>query len=258
MVGARADTLLHHLRQLVAADSAELPDAQLLERFIARRDGEAFAALVRRHGPLVLGVCRRTLADTHDAEDAFQATFLLLARRAGAVRKRAALGSWLYGVALRLACRARADAARRRKHERAAREEAAPDVVAELSWREVRCGLDEELARLPEAYRAPLLLCYLEGRTQDEAARQLGWGRGVFRRRLEKGRALLRFRLTRRGLALSAGLFAAALADRGTAALPAALATRAVETALRPADLSATGDVSSTAAALARGLDASR
>src|SRR5262249_39328254 len=147
------------------------------------------------------------------------------------------LGSWLYGVAHRLAQRARADAARRRKLEQRVPVPAPADVVADVSWREVRAALDEELARLPDSLRAPLLLCCLEGQTQDEAARQLGWGLGALRRRLEKGRALLRARLTRRGLTLTAGLFTAALVDQTfAAAVPPNLVARAVESGLRTAD----------------------
>ncbi|MBL8798696.1 MAG: sigma-70 family RNA polymerase sigma factor, partial [Planctomycetia bacterium] len=197
-------------------------DQHLLQAYTARRDPAAFADLVRKHGPLVLGVCRRVLHDTHDAEDAFQATFLVLVRKAGSIRKREAVASWLYGVAYRLASKLKLQAARRRQRER----EVAPPTTAragDLTWDELRGLLDEELARLPERWRAPLLLCYLAGKTQDEAAQQLGWSFGTFRRRLERGRDVLRERLARRGLALSAALFPALLTQQAEAALPAAL-----------------------------------
>src|SRR5262249_43591637 len=154
-------------------------------------------------GPLVLGVCWRLLHDWHDAEDAFQATFLVLARKAGAVRWRDSVSNWLYQVAYRVATKARADASRRRGHERrAAKEnrflgETGLTPNREATLREVCAVLDEELHGLPERYRAPLLLCYLEGQTQDQAARRLGWSLRTLKRRLEQARELLRRRLTR-------------------------------------------------------------
>ncbi len=199
-------TLLRHVRQLLAGRCAA-PDGELLERFARGGDEAAFAALMQRHGPLVWGTVRRVLGREHDAEDAFQATFLVLARKARSVRRTASVGSFLYGVAYRLAVRARADAARRGRHERRAAEQAAPSACAEdVTWRELREVLDAELARLPERYRAPLLLCYLEGQTQDEAARQLGWKKRTVKARLDHGRDLLRRRLARRGLPLGAAL----------------------------------------------------
>jgi RNA polymerase sigma-70 factor (ECF subfamily) len=182
---------------------AQASDAQLLRRFADHRDEGAFAALVKRHGPLVLGVCRRLLASAHDAEDACQATFLVLARQAAAIRKPHALASWLHGVALRVARKLRAGGNRRRRLERQAPApaEASP---ANLSCFEVQSILDEELHQLPERHRQPLVLCHLKGLTQQEAAAQLGWPRGTLKRRLERGRALLKTRLLRRGLAPAA------------------------------------------------------
>src|SRR5262249_54354144 len=158
----------------------------------ARRDEAAFAELVRRYGPTVLSVCRSVLRHEQDAQDAFQATFLVLARRAASIRKQASVGSWLHGVARRLALRPRVAAARRGVHERqaAARPAAAP--MDDLTWRELRRVLHEELGRLPEKQRVPLLLCYLEGKTQDEAARQLGWTAATLKGRLARGRQRLR------------------------------------------------------------------
>jgi RNA polymerase sigma factor (sigma-70 family) len=181
----------------------------------------------------VLAVCRRVLGDAHDAEDAFQATFLVLARKASTIRRQESVGSWLYGVAYRVAGKLRTEMGRRRSLERRAplRPEVAP--TADVTWRELCAVLDEELNRLPEKQRAPLHLCYLEGLTQDEAARQLGWSRGTLKRRLERGRALLRSRLTARGLSLSAGLLAVGM-GHGTAraALPAALVAASVRGAV--------------------------
>ncbi len=205
---------LHPLSELVAAVAADtLGDAQLVQRFVQERDEAAFAALVRRHGPRVLSACRRVLHHAQDAEDAFQATFLLLARKASAVREREALGSWLHGVALRLAYKIRARRFPSVRSQPARPPQ--PDPLASMTVAELRQGLDEELLRLPEKYRDPLVLCYLQECTQDEAARQLGWSKGTLRRRLHKGRELLRVRLARRGLTLSAGLLAAALAQGG-------------------------------------------
>ncbi len=173
-------------------------DPELLRRFTTGHDEDAFTELVRRHGPLVLGVCRRVLRDTHAAEDAFQATFLVLAARAGRLTGEGSLAGWLYGTAWRTARHARRTNERRQRHERQA---SRPAVMADdLAWREVREILDIELMRLPERYRTALVLCYLEGQTQAEAARHLGCDVNVLRGRLERGRVLLRRRLEKHGL----------------------------------------------------------
>ena len=225
--------LLHHLRRLTAGRPPGPADAELLVRFVTARDGEAFAALVGRHGPLVWGVCRRLLADPRDAEDAFQAAFLVLARRATAVRPPEALAAWLHGVARRVALKARAAAARRRPRQPEALAgdppDRRPDPLDQLTARELLAVIDEEVRRLPAAYRLPVVLCYLEGRTQGEAARLLGWTPGSLRGRLDRGRARLQARLTRRGLAPPAALLAAGL---GAGEIPAALATATVLAAL--------------------------
>jgi RNA polymerase sigma factor (sigma-70 family) len=204
-----------------------MSDHQLLELYRGHRDESAFRVLLARYGPLVLGVCRRVLGHDQDAEDAFQATFLVLARRAADIREGASLGNWLHGVAARLARQARRLATRqqRRERERAAR----TALPAEPPCLESLQALDEELARLPEDLRAPLVLCYLAGRSQQQAARELGLSFGTLRRRLARGRERLRGRLLRRGLAPAALLAATASA---MSALPKSLATDAVRAAL--------------------------
>jgi RNA polymerase sigma factor (sigma-70 family) len=182
------------------------PDQGLLQRFLGERNEAAFEALLRRHGPMVLDVCRGVLGNDADAEDAFQATFLILARQAESIRKAASLASWLHGVAYRTALRARADSARRHRHEVGAPLRSTTTDPDELTWREVRQAVHEELARLPERHRAALVLCYLQGQAQDEAAAQLGLPKGTLKGHLERGRALLRVRLVRRGLAPGAVL----------------------------------------------------
>jgi RNA polymerase sigma factor (sigma-70 family) len=213
-------------------DVAGGPDADLLTRYVAGRDEAAFAALVRRHGPMVLGVCRRVLRDTHDAEDAFQATFLVLVRKAAAVRPREAVGNWLYGVAYRAALKAREAGARRRARERQVRALPEPATVAQGLWHDLLPLLDGELAHLPDKYRLPIVLCALEGRTRKEAARQLGWPEGTVAGRLAAGRTLLGRRLARHGLFVSGGVLAAVLSQRAApAAMPASLVLATVRSA---------------------------
>src|SRR5262249_22677992 len=229
----QTEVLLHHIRHLAGTPQS---DRELLRRFTEQRDGTAFAALVERHGPMVLGLCRRVLQHTHDAEDAFQATFLLLARKAASLRRQEAVGNWLYGAAYRVALKARTAARRRAAREgRAEQPITPPDPASELTLREARTLLDEELARLPERLRAALVLCCLEGATRDEAARHLGWPLGTLKRRLGQARALLRVRLARRGLTLSSALVAV-LVEQGEApaAVPAALRDTVVRAALPP------------------------
>src|SRR5262245_7356088 len=188
--------VLRHLRRLAGkSPDEEGSDARLLERFAADRDEVAFAALLQRHGPLVWGVCLRVLRHSQDAEDAFQATFLVLARKAGTIRRRGSVGGWLYEVAYHIAARAKADAARRRTHESRAAALARTAVTDEPERRELGPVLDDELARLPEGCRLPLVLCYLEGKTHAEAARELGCPPGSMSKRLARGRELLRGRL---------------------------------------------------------------
>ncbi len=232
--GTRA--ALRHLRTLAAVRTAAgLGDGDLLGRFAEAHDEAAFTALVERHGPMVLRVCRRVLGHAQDAEDACQATFLVLVRRAASVRNRASVASWLYGVAYRTSRKLQASRARLERgfgdHEDVADERSQHDP----SWREVRSLLDEELQRLPERYRAPLVLCYLEGLTRDEAARRLGLSLNRLRGRLDYGRRLFRGRLARRGVALPAVLLGGLLAREASATVPPLLVVSTVTAAALPA-----------------------
>jgi len=226
--------LLEHLRMIVAASgSSELPDRELLLRFVRQRDEAAFASLVQRHGPLVLTVCRRLLVQEQDAEDAFQATFVVLARKAASLEWQPSIRSWLYQVAHRISLDSRDRIRRRQKREKQIEEIPVAAPEPEPGWQEMRTLLDEEINRLPQRYRLPLVLCYLEGKTRDEAAEQLGWSEGSVKGRLERGRELLRRRLTRRGATLSTALLATLLAEvQGSAAVPPLLLVSSVKAAL--------------------------
>ncbi len=224
-------------------DGGGLTDGQLLECFLREREEAAFEALLRRHGPMVLGVCRRMLPNAHDAEDAFQATFLVLVRKAHSVVPREMVGHWLHGVAFRTALEARAAAAKRRAKERRVRLLPKPDALERDGWQELRPLLDQELQRLPDKYRAAVVLCDLEGRTRKEAAGQLGLPEGTLSSRLAAARKLLGRRLARRGLALTAAAAPACAPD----ALIAATVRAAV---LCGAGGPAAGVVSVNAAAL--------
>jgi RNA polymerase sigma factor (sigma-70 family) len=237
-----------------------LTDAQLLTRFAEGREEGAFAALVQRHGPMVLGVCRRVLTDDQDAEDAFQATFLVLARRAGAIRDREAVASWLYGVAVRLAAKLRCQAGQRRARERQflalQPSRPGPDLLSFVIWQELKPVLDEELGRLPEKYRSPLVLCYLEGKSHDEAAAELGWPKGSMSRRMDKARTLLRDRLAQRGITLSAGVILGVLAQHNVAialAEPLVQQTLQAAVAFAAKPVAVTGLITPSVASLAQG-----
>jgi RNA polymerase sigma factor (sigma-70 family) len=211
------------------ADSGGLTDRDLLDRWLLRRDEAAFETLVWRHGPMVLGVCRRLLANSGDAEDAFQATFLALLRKACGIQRRDALGGWLYRVAYRVALRVRATSFRRASRERPdIIDHPAPDRI-DPPWRDLQPVLDEEVSRLAERERVPFVLCYLEGRTNAEAARELRCPVGTVQSRLARARRQLRARLTRRGLAPSATAFALGLAaQEALAVVPTLLVTKLV------------------------------
>src|SRR5262249_6590055 len=220
------------LRSAAASPDPECSDRQLLDDYASRNDPGAFAALVRRHGPTVLGVCRRMLRHEQDAEDAFQAVFLVLARGARTIRKGDSLTSWLYGVSYRIALRARRDAARRRKHEaRAQASRGAADW--ETAWRELQGVLDEEVEQLPLAYRDVFVLCCLDGLSGPAAAARLGVKENTVFSRLARARKRLREQLARRGISLASVLTALAISGRGQAALPPRLVGPTVEAAVR-------------------------
>jgi len=233
MPSVHLDTVLRYLRRLRrlshAGVLADLTDAQLLTSFVESRKEAAFSHLLERHGPMVLSVCRRVLRGRDGTEDAFQATFVVLARRARSIRRRDSLASWLYGVALRVAQGFRAKASARFRHERLAATMAKREPEKEPTWEEFRDVIDEEIAVLPEKYQAPLVLHYLEGKTQLETAQALRCSRSTVRDRLEQGRELLRERLARRGITTSTGALAAALVEQAApAAVPPSLTLAAV------------------------------
>lgn len=241
--------ILSRIRSLVRPNQeGPVADSVLLARFAEQNDESAFAQLMELHGGLVWGVCQRVLGHCADAEDAFQATFVVLARKAAAISKRNSVRSWLHGVAYRVSRKALQTQAIRRIREAAVTVAEPATTNDEPTWKEVRQVLDEELLRLPEKYRLPLLLCYLEGKTQDEAARQLGWSAGVVRGRLDRGRERLRKRLVRRGIGLGAVL-AATLAAQCVA--QAAVPMRLQEATLQATMLQATEKAALVSASVA-------
>ncbi|MCC6418196.1 MAG: sigma-70 family RNA polymerase sigma factor [Gemmataceae bacterium] len=244
--------LLCGLRRLTD-HSGGLSDAELLERFVTARDEAAFEVLVWRHGPMILGVCRRLLRREQDVEDAFQATFLALVRKGHTIGRREAVGSWLYKVAYRTALAACSASARRAGREQPWVEQPAPDAPDDLLWRDLRSVLDREVMALPEKYRTPFLLCCLEGKSNEEAARQLGCARGTVLSRLARARERLRLRLARRGVTLTAGALALA-AEEGLAAVSADLAGATVRAVLGGPAGSAAAGVSAHVAALTEGV----
>src|SRR5262245_34005254 len=235
MPQAQLGAVARHLHRVLGAHRVrDLTDAQLLQRFVTDCEEEAFAVLLRRHGPLVLGVCRRVLGHEQDAEDAFQATFLTLARHAGSIRQTEAVGSWLYRVAHRIATKAGVNMARRKTLEKSSHPgvDTPGSPVNEAALGELQTLLDEELNRLPEKYRAPFVLCCLEGKTRTEAARELDWKEGTVGGRLALARQMLQRRLVRRGVALPAALTALALTAPATAMLSVGLIQTTTKAAL--------------------------
>jgi len=249
------DRFLRYLRKAARAPgSGEASDGELLERFVDQQDEAAFETLLQRHGPMVLQACQGMLRDPHAAEDAFQAVFLVLVRRAGSLHRHGSLGGWLHGVAHRVALKARGTAARRWQHERQAgamTNEAWTDAAPDNQ--DLRPVLTEELNRLPEKYRTPLVLCYLEGKSNEEAARQLGCPVGTVWARLTRAREQLRGRLARRGLALTSAALGSVLTQQAaSAALPAALLSSTLQAALLVSTGQTSGGaISAQAAALA-------
>jgi RNA polymerase sigma factor (sigma-70 family) len=210
--------VLDYLRKVSAIQEARTqPDGMLLKRFIAAKEERAFSILVQRHGPMVLSVCQRVLGDSHGAEDCFQATFLALSRRAASIRFTRSLGTWLYSTALRIALRAKAQAATRRERERQAAVMSQREQLDDATWQELRTVLDEEIAKLPEKYQAPIILCHFEGKSHNEAAKELGCPKTTLTTRLERAHELLRQNLVKRGVGLSAAVLTTALCQKATA-----------------------------------------
>jgi RNA polymerase sigma factor (sigma-70 family) len=257
MADAPTNPALQFVRGVAAHDPGDEADERLLARFVDRADEGAFHVLLRRHGPLVLSVCTRVLGTEPDAADAFQATFLVLVRKAGSLRAPGSLAPWLYGVAYRTALKAKAELVRRRVREERLADRVAPPAPDDLMWRDVRLVLDEEVNRLPHRYRAPLVLCYFEGRTNEQAARLLGCPPGTVFSRLAEARRRLRRRLGRRGLALSAGVLAAVLSGSTAPAAvpaPAVVVTSQAARAFAAGPVAAAGTTPARAAALAEGV----
>ena len=230
MPNNETNSVLRYIRRVTAAQSLlYLADPELLACFVSRREEAAFAALVRRHGPMVWGLCLRILRNEQDAEDAFQATFLVFSKMANSLRPQKSLAGWLYSVAYRTAQKVRLDAARQRKREGLATMAKIADPLAQITLQETHELLDRELTRLPDKFRVPLVLCYLEGLTRDEAAHRLNWPVSLLKSRLEQGRERLRARLASRGLALSGILVASAIFEgTASAAVPSVLLSSTV------------------------------
>jgi RNA polymerase sigma factor (sigma-70 family) len=258
MANMTLDRLIHRLRAdaLRLDQATSLADGDLLECYVALRDETAFEALVRRHGPMVFGVCRRILRNDADAEDAFQATFLVLVRKASSIRPKGMVSNWLYGVAHNTALKARVMIQKRRTKESEAGM-MPRGKSAEEAWTQMQSVVDTELSRLPDKYRVPIILCDLEGKTIKEVVHHLGWPQGTVASRLARGRAMLARRLTKHGLVMSAGVVAGALTQgAASASLPAALTATTVHAAglLAIGKTAAASGVSATALALADGM----
>jgi RNA polymerase sigma factor (sigma-70 family) len=234
MASATLTTALRQLHTLFNDGAArEQTDAQLLDRFVSRGDATAFEVLLARHGPMVLAVSRGVLKDPHEAEDALQATFLVMVRKARSIRGQAALGCWLHRVAYRVAVHANVESARRRREERSAAARRPESGTGRQPGDSLRSALHEEVARLPEHLRGPVILCYFEGMSHAQAAFELRWGEATVRRRLAGARDLLRSRLARRGVVVSAGMLAAEMARESLAAVPEGWAAAIVRAAGR-------------------------
>jgi RNA polymerase sigma factor (sigma-70 family) len=229
-----SDILIRLVHNVLRPQSASgVDDSRLLERWVAQRDEAAFEVLLWRHGPMVLSLCRRLLRDPPEVEDAFQATFLMFVRKAGTIRQRESVGSWLYKVAYRVAIRARSIAGRRRQRERPEVDVPVFDLGANAVWRDLRPVLDEEVHRLPERYRSPFVLCCLQGRTNAEAAVELGCPVGTILSRLAWARNRLRRRLQGRGITLgSTGLALLLAGDAARASVPPTLARSTLKAGL--------------------------
>jgi RNA polymerase sigma factor (sigma-70 family) len=240
---------------LLLTDGAGLTDGQLLDDYLGHRDEAALAALMHRHGPMVWGVCRRVLHDYHDAEDAFQATFLVFVRKAASIASRELLANWLYGVARQTALKARATATRRKERERQVTKMPEPAAAEQDLWCDLQPLLDEELGRLPDKYRAVLVLCDLQGKTRKEVAHLLGCPEGTVAGRLARARTALAKRLTRRGVSLSVGTLAAVLSQKvASAGVPNSVLSSTIKSANLFAAGRAAGVVSAKVTALTEGV----
>jgi RNA polymerase sigma factor (sigma-70 family) len=257
MAASQVNEIIEHLRGVALRNGAGSTDEQLLEGFLSHRDETALAALVRRHGPMVWGVCRRVLHNHHDAEDAFQATFLVLVRKAASIASRELLANWLYGVAYQTALKARATAARRGTRERQVTDMPEPEVVERNLWHDLQPILDQELSALPDKYRAPIILCDLQGKTRKEAARQLGCPEGTVAGRLARARVMLAKRLAKHGLAVSGGVLAVVLSQKAASAgLPISVVSSTIKAAscIAAGPTVAAGAISAKVAALTEGV----
>jgi RNA polymerase sigma factor (sigma-70 family) len=248
--------LIPQLRQtLLRGEEAGLTDGKLLERFVSSRDQAALEGLIRRYGPMVWGVCQRILPNHHDTEDAFQATFLVLVRKAGSIRPKEMVGNWLYGVARQTALKAKATTARRRAREKQVTEMPEPAVTEKQDlWHDLQPLLDQELSRLPDRYRAVLVLCDLGAKTRKEVAQQLGVPEGTVASRLMRARTMLAKRLARHGLPVEGGALAVVLSQQ---AAPASVPTSVVSSTIKAASLLAAGNaavISGEVAALTEGV----
>jgi RNA polymerase sigma factor (sigma-70 family) len=248
--------VIHYLRSTLLPEGADLTDGQLLEGFVTRRETAALEALVRRHAPMVWGVCRRVLGNHHDA-DAFQATFLVLVRKAASVYPRAKVGNWLYGVAHQTALKARATRTKRRGRERPATEMPEPAATPGDLRNDLQPLLDQEVSRLPEKYRAVIVLCELEGKTVGESARQLGCPAGTVASRLARGRAMLVKRLAQHGLGVTAGTWVSLMSQKAAlASVPTSLLFPTIKavTSIAAGHAAPTRITSGTVAALTEGV----
>jgi RNA polymerase sigma factor (sigma-70 family) len=244
--------VIEHLRRdSLFPEHSRQSDTELLEAFLVRREEAAFEALVRRHGPMILGVCRRILLDRHSAEDAFQATFMVFIQKASSISKREHLANWLYGVALRTSLQARTQAARRRIKERGVIDVAHKQVDADEAMQEMLPLLDHELSRLPDKYRLPIILCDLQGQSRKEAAQKLKLPEGTLSTRLARARRMLAKKLARHGIPLSGAAVGVALGQNvASASMPNGLVASTVKAGLLFAAGEAIGTLSVTVSAL--------
>jgi RNA polymerase sigma factor (sigma-70 family) len=257
MATEQLNEVIQNLRRAILRDGAGRTDGQLLKDYLGRRDEAALAALVLRHGPMVWGVCRRVLGNYHDAEDAFQATFLVLVRRAASIASLELVANWLYGVAHQTALKARATVHKRKAREKQVADMPEPAVVEEELWNDLQPLLDQELSRLPEIARVVLVLCDLQGKTRKEAAQHLGLAEGTVASRLARARLMLAKRLAQRGITLSGAALAAVLLHNvASAGVPDAVMVSAIRAAslFAAGQSTAAGAASPKVAALAEGV----